>query len=196
MRLGIATRPMMGLSVNGDSWFCKEWDEQTMLAIIDGLGHGEEANEASEKAKQFLMDNYTGDLDEIVRNLHVFLHDTRGAVLGLVRVNRSEKELDYCGVGNVDVYIKAEPPLHPTSLNGIVGINMRRALQFRYKYKVLGVILLHSDGISSRFDITEYPMIYRHPQDVSEQILAKWGNPIDDATVLIAVEEQETDAPQ
>ena len=196
MYLGIASKPIMGLNVNGDAWFCKEWDEQTLLAVIDGLGHGEEANEASEKAKQFLMDNYSGELDEIVRNLHAFLHNTRGAVVGLAHVNRLEKEFTFCGVGNIEVCIKSDPPLHPTSLNGIVGINLRRALQFKYKYKVLHMILLYSDGISGRFNLDEYPTIYNHPQEVSEQILAKWGNPMDDATILIAVEEQSNDAPQ
>ncbi len=180
--------------MNGDAWFSKEWDDRTLLAVIDGLGHGEEANTASEKAKQSLMVNYSGDLDEIVRNLHVFLHNTRGAVIGLVRVDRSKKELVYCGIGNVEVQIKSDPSLHPTSLNGIVGINMRQVLQFKYSYKSLKVILLHSDGISGHFNLADYPSAYKHPQEVSEEILARWGNPMDDATIVIAAEEKEDDA--
>jgi len=196
MRFGIASKPIDGLQVNGDAWFCKEWDEQTLLAVIDGLGHGEEANLASEKTKQFLQNNYSGDLEEIVRNLHAFLQKTRGVAIGLVRVNRLEKELLYCGIGNVDVRIISDPPLHPTSLNGIVGVNIRRVLQFKYTYKSLKVIALHSDGISSRFDLAEYPLVYNHPQMISEQIMAKWRNPNDDATILIVAEACSSDSSQ
>jgi len=180
---------MPGLTVNGDAYLVREWNKQTLLAVIDGLGHGEEASSASEKAKEYIAENFAKDVDQTVSGLHLHLHGTRGVVAGLIRIDRLEHRLIFCGIGNIDTRIIGEPPMHPTSLDGIIGLNLRKAKKFEYKYDSLKAIVLHSDGISSGFNPSDYLMIYKQPQEVAEQILAEWGKQHDDATIVIGVEQ-------
>lgn len=193
MNFGIASRPTSGLTVNGDTYLIKESNEQTLLAVMDGLGHGEEASSASEKAKEYIAENSAEDIDQIISGLHLHLRGTRGVVAGLIRIDRVGHRLSFCGIGNIDVRIIGEPPMHPTSLDGIIGLNVRKIKQFGYKYTSLRAVVLYSDGISSKFDTSNYPIIYKQPQEVAEQILAEWGKQHDDATIIIGIEETATE---
>jgi serine/threonine protein phosphatase PrpC len=176
------------MSVNGDAYLVKEWERQTLLAVIDGLGHGEEASVASEKAREYVAENFADDVDQIVEDLHVHLHGTRGAVVGLLKIDGAKKRVAYCGIGNTEVRIDGEPPMHPCSLSGVLGKSLRKATKFEYRCDLLRAVVLHSDGISGQFDLSNYSSIHKNPQEAAEQILAEWGNKDDDATIIIAVE--------
>jgi serine/threonine protein phosphatase PrpC len=189
LRFGIASRPASDMVANGDAYVIEEWNGQTLLVVIDGLGHGEEASTASKNAKDYILENHAMDIEQIVLGLHKHLRETRGAVAELVRIDRVEHRLLFCGIGNAEVRIVSEPPMHPVSLDGILGMNLRKVRNFQYSYNSLRAVVLHSDGISSRFDLSDYPLIFEQPQEVAEHILAKWGLEYDDAIIIIAVED-------
>lgn len=192
MRFGIASRPASGMRVNGDAYFVKEWDGQTVVAVIDGLGHGAEASTVSEKTKEFLATNYSENPKQIILALHAHLgNKSRGVAAELVRIDAEGHHLLFCGIGNTEVRIISEPPMHPASLDGILGLNLRKAMEFEYPYNSLKAVVLHSDGISSRFDLSDYPSIYEQPQTVADTIMTRWGKEYDDATITIAVDEVE-----
>lgn len=179
------------MNANGDTYLVKEWDDQVLLAVMDGLGHGAEASAASEKAKEFLVENYSRDIKQIVLDLHTLLsRQSRGIVAGLVRIDGTGKGLSFCGIGNTEVRIVSEPPMHPASLDGVLGSNLRKAVKFEYRYDSLEAVVLYSDGIPSRFDLSDYPLIYEQPQAVAERIIAEWGKSHDDATIIIAVKDE------
>lgn len=189
MKFGIASRPILGLNVNGDAYVTEEWNGQTLVAVLDGLGHGEEACMASARAKEYILENRTKDVEQLILGLHADLHATRGIAIGLAKIDRTTNQLFFCGIGNIEARIIGEPPMHPISLEGIVGMNLRKVKRFEYRYDLLKAVILHSDGISSKFDISNYPASYEHPQKTSEQILNEWGKKLDDATIVIAVED-------
>jgi serine/threonine-protein kinase RsbT len=191
LKLGIASRPALDQKINGDDYLVKEWNGQTLLVVIDGLGHGEDAAVASTKARQYVLENHTRDVEQIVLGLHIHLRGTRGVVAGAVRIDRMAHRLIFCGIGNIDVSIVAEPPMHPTSLDGILGANARKIMKFGYTYDTLRAVVLHSDGVSGRFSLSDYPLVYEQPQFVAQRILDEWGNKNDDATIAIAVENEE-----
>ncbi len=189
MKFGITSRSASGISVNGDAYAIKEWNEQTLLAVIDGLGHGEEASIAAREAKEYILKNHTIDIEQIITDLHAYLHKTRGVAAGITRIDRTKRELLFCGIGNTEICVVGDPPMHPASLEGILGMNLRKAIKFGYRYNSLRAILMHSDGISSRFNLSDYQSVYEEPQMVAEQIMAEWGKGQDDATIIIAVED-------
>lgn len=191
MKFGIASRPILGLNVNGDAYVTEEWNGQTLVAVLDGLGHGEEACVESTKAKEYILQNRTKDVEQLILGLHADLHMTRGIAIGLAKIDRTTNQLFFCGIGNIEVSIIGEPPMHPASLDGIVGMNLRKVKKFEYRYDSLKAVILHSDGVSSKFDLSYYPAFYEHPQKTSEQILNEWGKKLDDATIVIAVEDDQ-----
>jgi hypothetical protein len=192
LRFGIASRPASGMHANGDAYFVKEWNGQTVMAVIDGLGHGGEASAASERTKEFLGTNYSENPKQIILALHAHLgNKSRGVAAELVRIDAVKRHLLFCGIGNTEVRIISEPPMHPASLDGILGLNLRKAMEFEYPYNSLKAVVLHSDGISSRFDLSDYPAIYQKPQTVAEAIMTRWSKEYDDATIVIAMDEVE-----
>ncbi|MGD2105560.1 MAG: anti-sigma regulatory factor, partial [Anaerolineae bacterium] len=52
--LGVATRPYPGMAVNGDAFVIKRWGESVLVAVIDGLGHGQYAHRAAQQARQYV----------------------------------------------------------------------------------------------------------------------------------------------
>jgi len=188
VRLGVASRPVKNLVTNGDAYLFVEWNGQTLMAVIDGLGHGGEAYMASQKAREYVEDHAAEDVEEIIRGCDRHIRKTRGVSIGLVRIDRNTSRFFCCGVGNVETRILNKRPRHPMSTAGIVGYNVRKVRKFDYPYNAASVVIIHSDGVSIRFDPSKYPYLRREPQRVAEQIINQCGKETDDATILIAVE--------
>jgi len=188
LRIGTFSRSASGFAENGDAVFAKEWNGQALLAIVDGLGHGTEAALVSTAAKNLLTEIYENDVKQIVELLHHNLRATRGAVIALARIDRTNRRLSFCGVGNVEARVEGEPPMHPASTEGVVGMSVRKTVKFEYKYEELDFLLLHSDGISSRFDIADFPHLKQDPQAAAEDIVKSFGKDYDDASIIIAVD--------
>ncbi len=188
VRFGVVCRPRIGERKNGDGYLIKEWDGQTLMVVADGLGHGEEASAASQSALEYIAENFAKDIEETVKDCDQHLRHTRGAVVGLVRVDRKNFALTYLGVGNIDIRVKSEPSIHPFSRDGIVGLNIRNMKKQVYRYKSLSFIALNSDGISSRYDLSNHLKLLEEPQQAAEHIARTWGKENDDATILIGVE--------
>ncbi|MHC1585767.1 MAG: SpoIIE family protein phosphatase [Candidatus Syntropharchaeia archaeon] len=182
MRFGIATRAKVGESVNGDGYFIKS-DGFALIAVIDGVGHGREANIATEKVISFLEENYRMDPAEIIRRCNLILRRTRGVVMGIAMIK--EKTLTYTGIGNIAGIIKKKnTERHLTSLSGIVGYNLRKVMKFFYPYEEGDIIIMFSDGISKHFRISDYDFSMGL-QAVAEAILEEHGKENDDATIVI-----------
>jgi negative regulator of sigma-B (phosphoserine phosphatase) len=96
--------PKIGESVNGDAVFVRRDDAgRVLLAIIDGLGHGPIAAEASQAAVTRLA---TASLEapviETVRMVHDALHRTRGAAATFCLIRG--QEMESCAIGNVQLF--------------------------------------------------------------------------------------------
>jgi serine/threonine protein phosphatase PrpC len=187
MRFGIASRPALGMRANGDTYLVEQCDDRTFMAVIDGLGHGEEAAVVAKMSREFIAAKRSLDLKQTILDLHRHLDRSRGVVAGLVRIDSQERKLRFCGIGNTEVRVISEPRMHPASLDGILGANVRKVVVFEYPYKSLKAVVLHSDGISSGFDLSDYPSICEEPQAVADTIMTKWGKQYDDATIAIGV---------
>jgi serine/threonine protein phosphatase PrpC len=159
--------------------------------VLDGIGHGLEASIASEKAKKYIEENYARDVEEILLNVHSQLRQTRGAVGAVAKIDKIRRKVLFCGIGNIESRVISEPPMHPVSKEGILGLNLRKTVKFEYQYDRFKAMILHSDGISNRFNLSDYPCFTEPPQDVAERIMMEWGKSVDDATIVIAIADDE-----
>ncbi|MFA4835248.1 MAG: hypothetical protein WC749_04165 [Dehalococcoidia bacterium] len=210
MDLGIAARPKRGESLSGDAYFVGECDGTVFLAVIDGIGHGEHANSTANKATLFLAKHLHLDLIAMIRGCHQELRGSRGAVIGLVSINKSGNVLSYAGIGNIEGRLIKEGSApaeertcatacpskdalnagetkkvrHLISMNGIVGCNLRKVTGFQHTCHTGDTIAMFSDGISSRIDLSEF-LPADDLQKAAEKILDKHGKD-DDATILLA----------
>jgi len=73
------------------------------------------------------------------------------------------------------------------SLNGTLGMAAVRSRQLDYEYPPGGVVVLHSDGVSARWQLSEYPGLQlRHSAVIAGVLFRDCGRQRDDATVLVA----------
>ena len=187
MELGIVHRPKPGHNISGDAYLVKEEEQVTLICLVDGLGSGEAAAEAAQAAIRCVEVNSTLPLSDIMAKCHQALRGTRGAVMALLRISFAESAMAFVGVGNIGVRVRSTAPIKPLSRNGIVGYRLPRLQEFTYPYTPGDLLVLHTDGISSRFTL-DGALGTQGAQDMqtlADEIARIFGKDNDDITVLV-----------
>jgi anti-sigma regulatory factor (Ser/Thr protein kinase) len=186
-QVGVCCRARPGEDANGDAYFIGEHGGETLLAVVDGLGHGRGANEASRAALETLGQWHGEPLDEVVLAVHDALRSTRGAVLGAVVVDRASESFTYAGVGNVELRVLGSAePARPISSNGTLGARLSNVRVWPHRWTEGTTLVIATDGISAAWDITAYPgLLGRSPQLLAGVLLRDFSRESDDATVLV-----------
>jgi phosphoserine phosphatase RsbX len=183
---GAVCRAKQNQSISGDIYLVQEYGEGRVLAsIVDGLGGGEEAARAARAAEQVIQQHADWPLQDLVLRSHAALHTTRGAVIGLLRLEAAGHKVSYVGVGNIGVQVYSRQTIKPISKNGILGFRLPSLLELHYVYDPGDIFVLYSDGVSSRFALDSKVDIRQPPQHIAEQILEIYGKQTDDATVVV-----------
>ncbi len=184
--IGVAERPKVGARISGDSYVIKNGGSSALIAVIDGLGGGDAAAEAAQKAVTAIESHADRPLPMIMQAAHQACMGTRGAVVGILRLNLDTHQASYIGVGNIGIYVISQHSIKPLSRNGIVGYRMPSLIEHQATYDTGDTFILFSDGISLRF--AEAPLMNEglEPQPLAERILALFGKDIDDATIVVA----------
>jgi len=183
---GAVCRAKQGQVVSGDVYLVLEDSESTVLAtVIDGLGGGAEAERAARLAAQTIEQYPEYPLQELIRKSHSALHSTRGAVIGLLRLDLAGTSASYVGVGNIGLQVYSRQPIKPISKNGILGFRLPTLLELRYVYDPGDVFVLYSDGVSATFAQDATIDLKQPPQLMAEHILRAYGKLTDDATVVV-----------
>ncbi|HEY1402657.1 MAG TPA: ATP-binding protein [Pyrinomonadaceae bacterium] len=187
-RIGVWTRPHPQEDQNGDAYFIRRRAGQTLLAVVDGLGHGAGAYEASRVALAVLADWQGEGLEEIFVAAHAALRPTRGAVMGACIIDTARGSFQYAGVGNIEVRVfNAPEPARPISNNGTLGARMHKVRVWSYAWAEGACVVLASDGVSASWDMNDYPGLLQHsPQLLAGILMRDYGRDTDDATVLVA----------
>jgi negative regulator of sigma-B (phosphoserine phosphatase) len=183
---GAVCRAKQGQLVSGDVYVVLEYDDDSVLAaVVDGLGGGAEAERAARLATQTIEQHPEYPLQELVRRSHSALHSTRGAVIGLLRLDLAGNNASYVGVGNIGLQVYSRQPIKPISKNGILGFRLPTLLELRYVYDPGDVFVLYSDGVSATFAQDATIDLKQPPHPMAEHILKAYGKYTDDATVVV-----------
>ncbi len=184
VEIAAASRPAAGMTANGDGWMARDDDGRLLVALADGLGHGEEAARAAQKAIAYIEQHHRQSLTEIMQGCHEEVRDTRGIVLGLARFDPRAGTLTYAGTGNTGIQLAGPNPARPISLSGIVGYTLRRVREETFPCAPGDLIVMYTDGISERFDLEA--LLRRRPdlRELAETLLGEYGRENDDATVI------------
>lgn len=187
-RIGAWSRCRSGEYVNGDAYFFTRRGGETLLAVIDGLGHGGGAKQAAEAAVAAL-EGWSGEpLDEVILAAHDALRATRGGVMGAVLVSPEDERFYYAGVGNIEVRVFNSPePARPIPSNGTLGVRLPQVRVWPHRWSEGTTFVLASDGVSAKWDLESYPgILKRSPQLLAGLLIRDYGRDSDDATALVA----------
>lgn len=184
---GIAI-PKKNEDVCGDAWFADVGRQQATVCVADGLGHGAGAATASTTAMRVMSQEPHAPLERMMQDAHGALRPTRGAAIGIARVDLSAARLDFAGVGNIaGAIVDDGGARRVVSFNGIVGHEMRKVQTYSYPWTSSSVLVLQSDGISANWNASHYPGLMQHdPVLIAAVLYRDHCRGTDDATIVVA----------
>lgn len=171
----------------GDDWGLIIEGDRAVLTVADGLGHGAAAAEASRRAVEVAAEHASSPAGTIVAQLHAGLRSTRGAALAVAELNRAERSLRFAGLGNISAtVVSGQDSRSLVSHNGIAGHEMRKIQEFSYDWPADALLIMHSDGVSGRWDLSKYPgLAFRDPSVVAGVVYRDYSRVRDDALVVV-----------
>lgn len=176
-------------TVCGDTWAVRASPNGAKVMMVDGLGHGPHAATASQTAQAvWHTEAQERSPLETLQSAHAALRATRGAAVALAWIDIERGQVRYGAVGNISAAI-ASLALKTRSLvsnNGTVGLEMRRLQEFQYPMNIDDVLIMHSDGIVTHWQLDRYPgLLARHPALIAGVLFRDCRRGRDDATVLV-----------
>ena len=186
-RLGVVCVPFRGETECGDAWRVTANRRQVAVLVVDGLGHGPGAAEASARATTAFAESGRRQPADALAAFDTAMRGTRGAALSFALIDETSRALHFCGVGNVDGrVISADAPAHLMPQNGIVGHTMPNLRSVTTPWPSGARLIMHSDGISARWRLESYAgLATAHPALIAGVLYRDFGRARDDATVLV-----------
>lgn len=180
-------RPFAGESVCGDAYAVRDAQGRRQIMLCDGLGHGPLAAFAAEAAVAAFRSAPAASPKDVVAYLHDRLVSTRGAVVGVAELDSEAEEVRFAGIGNVSAVVCGSVRRTMVSMPGIVGQQRRDVREFAYPLPPGALVVLHSDGLTDRWSLEDYPGLVEHaPIVIAATLLRDAGTRRDDAAVLVA----------
>ncbi|WNW14212.1 ATP-binding protein [Pseudomonas sp. DTU_2021_1001937_2_SI_NGA_ILE_001] len=182
---GVVQRALHDAPACGDVWHLT-WQGQDFSAlVIDGLGHGEEAEQAARAGEQAFAQAPFQAPGRLMDSLHQAMTSTRGGAAAFAQYRAGQ--LTYTGIGNIGAsLINAERARGLASHPGIVGVQYRKSQSFDYQPVGAHRLILYSDGLQSRWNLQDYPgLVHRHPAVIASILHRDFCRGRDDVTVLV-----------
>ena len=178
-------RPINGETECGDVFGAAEAAGGVTGVLCDGLGHGPLAARAAQEAVAAVLEDPAAEPAALVERAHRRLASTRGGALGVVQVTGAA--VLFAGLGNIAATILAGGARKGMiSVPGIAGHQARSIRQFEYTAPPGAAVILHSDGISARWDAAALPGLNtRDPLVIAAELMAQAGTHRDDAGILV-----------
>jgi anti-sigma regulatory factor (Ser/Thr protein kinase) len=187
VKTGVVCIPKPGEEQCGDGWAVVTLPDRYLCAVADGLGHGPLAAKASAEALRCFREQSHRAPKEIVERVHDAIRGTRGAAFAVAQVNPRENVVRFSGVGNIGATVLEGPvSRHMVSQNGTAGSEVRRVTEFTYPWSETALLIMHSDGLLTRWDLSLYPgLVARDPSLVAGVLYRDFSRGADDSTVVV-----------
>lgn len=192
---GVVCVPQREEKVCGDAWAVAGGTGRNAVLIVDGLGHGHLAFAAAEQALHAFQGCLFERPEATLKTLHEAMSGTRGAVAAVAEIDWRQRKLRYVGAGNIaGTLVPAKGAAYNmVSHNGTLGKQVTRFQEFIYPWPEQGLLILHSDGLSSHWDIEPYPGLTRkHPSLIAGVLYRDFASRRDDVVVLVGRERERT----
>lgn len=190
--IGAVLVPKNGETWCGDAWGVEFHADGATFMMADGLGHGPDASRAAAMAMEVLQRHPDYGAVRLLDLAHAKLRASRGAALAVMRHEHGRGEIMYAGVGNISATIvEGGSRRAMVSHNGIVGHNMAKSQEYRYPWPRGALLVAHSDGLETQWDLGAIPGIARaHPSVIAAALFRRHTRKRDDVAVMVAREVQ------
>jgi anti-sigma regulatory factor (Ser/Thr protein kinase) len=189
--IGAIVVPKPGETESGDHWCHREHASGFTLLAADGLGHGPMAALAGREAcRVFAM---RGDRDPVraLTDIHTALRSTRGAAVTVIDVDFTAGLAAVAAVGNLTAALVANGVVKRlASDNGIVGHTVSRIRELTYPCNSDTIVILHSDGLSTGWQLERYPGLTQHRSSLIAGVLYRDASRGRDDSLVVVVKRE------
>ncbi|QQK67229.1 SpoIIE family protein phosphatase [Xanthomonas citri] len=178
--------PLQNETVCGDGWHLGIDAQGVTVSVIDGLGHGAGAADAADAGTRAAA-LARGEPGERIARLHAGMSGTRGGAAAVMQFDPGSGQVRFAGVGNIVASLcdgdgARGMPSHP----GIVGVQFRKAQPFDFPHAAGKLLVMHSDGLQSRWTLRDYPgLLSRHPRIIAAVLARDYARGRDDCCVFV-----------
>jgi hypothetical protein len=186
----VATHTPPGHARSGDRHVLSFFTNGVLLGAVDGLGHGEEAAVAAERAVATATKHAGESVIALFKHCHAHLRETRGVVMSLASINAEEGSMTWMGVGNVEGVVLRPAATGPQRFEplllrgGVVGGHLPPLYAAIIPFTRGDTVVFATDGVYGGF--TAGLLAGEPPKQTAERLLAQYGKGSDDALVLVA----------
>jgi hypothetical protein len=189
MKTAVYTRGAMHAAVCGDVARVWRFPGGLTACVVDGTGHGESAREVALLAADYIGEHYREDVGAIVDGCDEALAGSRGVVICVAQIDAVAGWLNFAGVGDASASIHRSHRMTSLALPvqpGTVGTRNRTVRKVVEPLNDGDVLVMHSDGITSRIDVAQFDDItFGDPDLLAETITNNHWRTNDDASVVV-----------
>ena len=190
LEIGCAGVAIAGEERSGDKAVYATYPGGALVAVVDGLGHGDAAADAADAAAECIAAHAALSPQELIERCHAALRGTRGVVLTAAWFDLEDGRMRWAGVGNVEARLMHanDPPgaRHggPVVLGGVVGSQIPKALKASTVTLVPGdSVVFATDGVAADFSAVLNPAL--DPRAQAARVLREHGKGSDDALAVV-----------
>jgi len=190
LEYGVSSVPAPGEVESGDLHLVSTIPGGTLIAVVDGSGHGPEAALAARSAIATIEGHRREGVIPLVRRCHERLKGTRGVVMSLASIDGIESTVTWLGVGNIEgVLVRTSASVDPSVETiflrpGVVGYRLPPLQAVITPIAAGDLLILTTDGI--RNDFTYHFSPEDSPDKIADYILSNFRKGTDDGLVLVA----------
>ncbi len=189
MRVAALSTNAPGETMCGDAcaWAIAPSGDQASVLVADGLGHGHGAAEAAQAAVRVFDAAPHVPPTQTLDKAHAALRTTRGAAVAVAQLDASAGRLLYAGAGNIcGRILSGVADRSLLSQHGTVGLQIRRVQEMAYDWPAHSLLVMHSDGIATRWTLDDAPgLVQTDPLVIAAWLQREHRRGRDDATVLV-----------
>jgi phosphoserine phosphatase RsbX len=189
LELGVAGLALEGEERSGDLAVFAPYDRGGLAVVIDGLGHGDEAADASAIAARVIGEHANDAPAALLSRCHEALRRSRGVVLTAAWFDLEDLEISLAGVGNVEARLvrgdAAYGARHDSALvlGGVVGYKLPAVRPSRTDLRTGDAVAFATDGIDADYSASLTPGLTA--QRLAERIMERHARTNDDALAAV-----------
>ena len=185
--IGVATRPCLSETINGDAFVVKSWGQCVLVGIIDGLGHGQYAHHAAQTAREYVEMHFDLPLVQLFSGVDRSCRGTRGVVMALVRFEYERACIISASVGNIDARVYPSSRTNYFEVRrGIIGLNAPKPIVKENAWPIENILVLYSDGLRTHWSWDDFPEFLKHSASENAlTMLRTQARDDDDATIVV-----------
>jgi anti-sigma regulatory factor (Ser/Thr protein kinase) len=179
--------PYPGETVSGDGWASAQSAVKLAVLMADGSGHGPEAHKAALRAIEIFRAHTGRGVEHVAQAIDRALAATRGAAVAVAEIDPAAGHVNFVGIGNISAALIDQGSVRRmVSHNGTAGHIAPRIRGFQYPFRDETTVILHSDGLTPRWDLNDYPgLIGAHPSLIAGVLYRDFRRGRDDASIVV-----------